>query len=297
MMPTHPRSPSVATVPMSRIDHGQKISQTDCLAIEEPLETRLDYLDHKANPPIRQQRNLAMTMRTPGHDFDLAIGFLVTEGILNPQKKATEQIVRTEYCGPAQPHLGHSNIVKITLHEAVEIRWQSLERNFYTTSSCGVCGKASIDALRLKTKAQLAELRGPGFQFPAGLITSLPDRLRESQEIFQSTGGLHASGLFNLNGELEILREDVGRHNAVDKVIGRAFQENRLPLKNSVLVLSGRISFELVQKAAMAGIPMIVAVGAPSSLALQLAQEADITLAGFTRGERYNVYSGEERLR
>ena len=284
---------STASVQVSRIENGSKQIFTDSLAVEEPLEMRLDYQD---SPQSRKQKSISITMRTPGHDLDLAVGFLVTEGILNPHLSPQEQLQSVQHCGPAQAHLGHSNVVKIVLGDKVPVGLFSLERNFYTTSSCGVCGKASIEALRLKSGADLAKLHGDKCKIAAGLIPRLPEVLREAQDLFSTTGGLHASGLFNAKGELEILREDVGRHNALDKVIGWAFQAGRLPLKNSILVLSGRISFELVQKAAMAGLPVIVAVGAPSSLALQLAEEADITLIGFTRGERFNVYCGESRL-
>lgn len=283
----------LATVSVSRFENGVAQSQTDALAIEEPLEIRLDY---QVGDLPRVQKSISITMRTPGHDFDLALGFLVTEGILTPGLLAQDQVVSTAYCGPTQPHLGHSNVVKIVLAPQVKFNLGTLERSFYTTSSCGVCGKASIDALRLKSGAELKLLQKTSIRLAKNSIPELPQRLLEAQKVFASTGGLHASGLFSSAGELSILREDVGRHNALDKVIGWAFQKNQLPLDTSILVLSGRISFELVQKAAMAGIPIIVAVGAPSSLAVQLAEEANITLVGFTRGQRFNVYTGGDRI-
>jgi FdhD protein len=282
-----------ATTQLSRIENGVGRLEEDALAIEEPLELRLDF-----KPPgaPRVQKSLSVTMRTPGHDLDLALGFLLTEGVLSTAIKPEQQVVSVEHCGPAQRHLGHSNVVKVVLHDTVEVKLATLERNFFTTSSCGICGKASIDALRLKDGVELAKWQDIDFTLPTRLVTRLPDFLRDAQAIFATTGGLHASGLFDAGGQLQVLREDVGRHNALDKVIGWAFQAGRLPLKRSILMLSGRVSFELVQKAAMAGIPVIVAVGAPSTLALQLAIEANLTLIGFTRGERFNVYHGGARL-
>jgi FdhD protein len=278
---------------MSRIEHGVERAAEDALAIEEPLELRLDF---RLPGGARTQKRLSVTMRTPGHDEDLALGFLLTEGVLSSARPAAEQVISVKHCGPAQPHLGHSNVVKVVLQDTVEVRLATLERNFFTTSSCGICGKASIDALRLTAGVEFSKWQDTDFTLPTPLVTRLPDFLRDAQAIFASTGGLHASGLFDADGQLQALREDVGRHNALDKVIGWAFQAGRLPLKRSILMLSGRVSFELVQKAAQAGIPVIVAVGAPSTLALQLAIEANLTLIGFTRGERFNVYHGGARL-
>jgi FdhD protein len=287
-----------AQIHISRIEEGQRLEKVDFLAIEEPLEIRLDYAVSETE---RNQKSVSITMRTPGDDRDLAIGFLLTEGILDPKKSFSHQIDSADHCGPVsgpvQLSFGHSNVFKIMIKNTVELNLRTLERNFYTTSSCGVCGKASIEALKLKDSEKLKELRGEThLSLSATFVQSLPERLRKSQELFQSTGGLHASGLFDSSGNLIVLREDVGRHNALDKVIGWAFQQGKLPLSHSILVLSGRISFELVQKASMAGIPAIVAVGAPSSLALQLAEEVGMTLIGFVRNERFNIYSGAQRV-
>ena len=268
---------------------GQVILFDDKVAIEEPLEIRLDFEDGGR----RTQKSISMTMRTPGSDFELAAGFLLTEGVIG----ASNDIVNITYCGKVVPYLGHSNTVKVELASHVELKMKSLERNFYTTSSCGVCGKASVDAL--KTQNQFTRDLSSGLvksEFPIDIVSELPDRLRTAQKVFDSTGGLHASGLFTATGELISAKEDVGRHNALDKIIGEALLQNRLPLTNAILMLSGRISFELVQKAAMAGLTMVVAVGAPSSLALELAKQMKMTLIGFAREDRFNVYCGEERL-
>ncbi|RYZ75920.1 MAG: sulfurtransferase FdhD, partial [Proteobacteria bacterium] len=202
-------------------------------------------------------------------------------------------------CGPALSYLGHSNVMKVVLEGSgfSESQLKSLERNFYTTSSCGVCGKSSIDALKTQNKFTTYLNRQSGPTVSKKVLIALPDTLRKAQAVFESTGGLHASGLFSAEGELLSLREDVGRHNALDKVIGDAFLRRQLPLENVVLMLSGRISFELVQKASMAGIRFIAAVGAPSSLAVELAKETDMTLVGFLRGDNFNVYSGDWRLK
>lgn len=287
-------------VEIVRVTLDQQSTCPDIIAVEEPLEIRLDFAhygsDISASTIDRKQKSVSVTMRTPGHDFELALGFLLTEGVLSAQVPMTRQILNVHHCGPAIAGRAYRNVVKIVLDPSVRVPWQTLERNFYTTSSCGVCGKASIEALRLRSGADLVQLHGEPKRIAKSLIPLLPERLRVAQEVFSATGGLHASGLFSNAGELQVLREDVGRHNALDKVIGWSFTEGKLPLRDSLLVLSGRISFELVQKAAMAGISSIVAVGAPSSLALQLAREVDILLIGFTRGERFNVYHGENRL-
>lgn len=263
---------------------------TDLLAVEEPLEIRLAFPDGRHNA-------LSITMRTPGHDTELAAGFLFAEGIVRDPK----DIKRIAHCGPklhgrngggeaslAQP----SNTIRVDLVDGSEIDLKKLERHFYTTSSCGVCGKSSIEAL--KTTAQKIE---PGhLRVSADLINSLPEKLRNSQNAFELTGGLHASAIFDLNGNLELVREDVGRHNALDKVIGRAFLDRHLPLHDKILLVSGRASFELVQKALMAQIPVMAAVGAPSSLAVEMAREYGMTLIGFVRDGRFNIYCGDERI-
>jgi FdhD protein len=256
----------------------------DLLAIEEPLEIRLS-LGHMV-------QNLAVTMRTPGHDADLALGFLFTEGIIAGagDVKAMEHVFLP--CSENK-----QNTILVTLNEGVVPNLRQAERNFYTTSSCGVCGKASIEAIRTVSAFGAGpRMAGSTGGIDPAFILGLPERLAKEQEIFAETGGLHAAALFDINGSLLLVREDVGRHNAVDKLIGAALMEGRLPLGQAILLLSGRASFELVQKAAMAGIPMIAAVGAPSSLAVSLAEEFGTTLVGFLRNNRFNIYSGAHRV-
>jgi FdhD protein len=272
-------------------------SQKDRLAAEEPLEIRLDF---EGSSGERMQKSISITMRTPNatlqNDAELAVGFLFTEGVIHSHQDVTN----VTYCGPALPHLGHSNVIKITLASSQllsqPLKLKSLERNFYTTSSCGVCGKASIDALKTQNEFITAISRDTGPVVSAALISSLHEKLRHAQNVFESTGGLHASALFTATGDLLSLREDVGRHNALDKLIGESFLAERLPLQDSILFLSGRISFELVQKAAMAGIRFIAAVGAPSSLAVELGAQLQMTLLGFVRGSTFNSYHGEWRV-
>lgn len=257
-------------------------AETDTLAIEKPLEIRLGLtengkLTHKA---------VSITMRTPGDDFELAAGFLFTEGIL----QSKNQIAGIKHCGkfPAQ-----HNTVRIDLQENTEINLKKLERNFYTTSSCGVCGKTSLEALATGAKA----IRQKDFpQVSVEIIHELPEKLRQVQTVFDKTGGLHAAALFETNGNFIDSREDVGRHNAVDKLIGGRFLADKLPLADKILFLSGRASFELLQKAVMAQIPIVCAVGAPSSLAVDAAKNFNVTLLGFVRDGRFNVYSGIERV-
>lgn len=256
---------------------------TDTLAVEEPLEIRLGLVEngkfvHKA---------VSITMRTPGNDFELAAGFLFTEGILqNPA-----QIKTIKHCGKFP---NNQNTVRLDLTVHAEVNLEKLSRNFYTTSSCGVCGKSSLEALTVSGAEKIAE--NISLRVSAEIIHALPEKLIENQTVFGATGGLHAAALFDESGSLVDLREDVGRHNAVDKLIGAKFLENALPLDDRILFLSGRASFELVQKAVMAKIPVICAVGAPSSLAVEAAKEFNITLLGFVRDERFNIYSGEHRL-
>jgi FdhD protein len=249
------------------------------LAAEEPLEIRVGGTA------------LTVTMRTPGHDFELAAGFLVSEGVV----VATEDVSATRYCAGATVDGSNTyNVVDVTLAPGVAPPDPSLERNFYTTSSCGLCGKASIDSVRTHSHW---EVRADDLVVPAALLATFPDRLRASQDVFDKTGGLHAAGLFDgRTGELLVLREDVGRHNAVDKVVGWAVTNGMLPLRGTVLMVSGRSSFELTQKAVMAGIPFLAAVSAPSSLAAELATEAGVTLVGFLRGTSMVVYSRPDRV-
>ncbi|WP_342661736.1 Sulfur carrier protein FdhD (plasmid) [Rhodococcus ruber] len=265
--------------PVLRIREGQSSYRSDTLAAEEPLEIRVGG------------RALTVTMRTPGHDFDLALGFLVSEGVVCVE----DQVSGVRYCPGATADSGNTyNIVDVDLAPGVAAPDASLERSFYTTSSCGLCGKASLDAVRTSARWSVSE--DPVSVTPE-LLAALPDRLRAAQRVFDSTGGLHAAGLFTVDGELVCLREDVGRHNAVDKVVGHALRSKLLPLRETILMVSGRASFELVQKALMAGIPMLAAVSAPSSLAVDLAADNGLTLVGFLRGTSMNVYTATERLR
>jgi FdhD protein len=262
------------------------------LAVEEPLEIRIGYeVDGK-----RVHKAVSITMRTPGDDANLAAGFLFTEWIIS----SPDQIKEVRHCGLKigknrdvldRAASLNSNTIRVDLHGGFDLDLKRLERNFYTTSSCGVCGKASIDALATGTRKIES-----GVTIRAEIIHTLPDKLRAAQAVFESTGGLHASGIFNTNGELIAAAEDVGRHNALDKVIGSAFLNGGVPMSDKVLMVSGRLSFELVQKAAMAGIPIVLAVGAPSSLAVELSQEMNVTVAGFVRDGRFNIYCGNERI-
>jgi FdhD protein len=255
---------------------GTSRRRPDELAAEEPLEIR-----------VRKQP-LAVTMRTPGHDIDLAMGFLLSEGMI----AVAEDVTTAQLCaGTDTPNT--YNVVDIVLGAHVPPPVTDLSRNFYTTSSCGVCGKASIDAVRTRSRF---DVTGDPLRVPATTLAELPGRLRAAQRTFDRTGGLHAAGLFSAAGELVVLREDVGRHNAVDKVLGWALREGRLPLAGHVLMVSGRASFELTQKAWMAGLPLLAAVSAPSTLAVELAEESGMTLVGFLRGTTMNVYSGVERV-
>lgn len=263
-----------------RIRNGITGVRPDTLVTEEPLEIRLNG------------KPLAITMRTPGDDFALAVGFLVSEGVLG----AAADVRAVTYCeGAAEDGSNTYNVVNVQLAPGVPVPDITLERNVYTTSSCGLCGKASLDAVRTASRFPGAAAGDP-VRLSAELLARFPDRLREAQKVFDRTGGLHAAGLFTAEGELLDVREDVGRHNAVDKIVGRALQAGRLPLTGAVLLVSGRASFELVQKAVMAGIPVLAAVSAPSSLAVDLALETGMTLVGFLRGPDMNVYAGEERI-
>ena len=261
---------------ITRLRAGAPSDRPDTLVVEEPLEIRVGG------------RPLTVTMRTPGHDFDLAAGFLATEGVV----AAAPEIAAQRYCTGTRPD-AHHNIVDVTLAAGVAPPDPSLERAFYTTSSCGICGKASLDAVRTATRWPVSD---DTTTIPSSLLATLPDLLRAEQRVFDRTGGLHAAGLFTADGDALCVREDVGRHNAVDKVIGWALKAGRLPLTGCVLQVSGRASFELTQKALMAGIPTLSAVSAPSSLAVDLADEAGMTLVGFVRGNSMNVYTGKHRV-
>ena len=260
---------------------GTTTRRPDTLAAEEPLEIRI-------GPASGPKRPLAVTMRTPGQDIELALGFLLTEGII----RTAEDIRTAQLCaGDQEPNT--YNVVDVTLADHVPAPDVDPTRNFYTTSSCGVCGKASIDAVRTRSVFPVAT---DTTTVPAKTLSAMPDALRAAQRTFATTGGLHAAGLFTAAGELLAVREDVGRHNAVDKVIGWALREQRLPLAGHVLLVSGRASFELTQKASMAGIPILAAVSAPSSLAVELADDTGVTIVGFLRGSTMNVYTRAERI-
>ncbi|MEU6159523.1 formate dehydrogenase accessory sulfurtransferase FdhD [Streptomyces sp. NPDC047130] len=264
-----------------RIRDGVVSTRPDTLVAEEPLEIRLNG------------KPLAITMRTPGDDFALAAGFLVSEGVLG----SGAELRNIVYCAGATADGSNTyNVVDVRTAPGVVMPDITLERNVYTTSSCGLCGKASLDAVRTTARWTIDDGDGPPMRLEPALLSELPERLRAAQRVFDRTGGLHAAALFSEHGELLDVREDVGRHNAVDKLVGRALQNDALPLSRTVLMVSGRASFELAQKAVMAGIPVLAAVSAPSSLAVDLAAETGLTLVGFLRGASMNVYAGEERI-
>jgi FdhD protein len=269
-----PRSLDLTQV--SEWEDGKVLHKEDYLAAEEPLEIRI------GNEP------LSVTMRTPGHDLELAAGFLFTEGLVTKREQiaSLENVVQD---GEAN----RGNVVRAVLAPESAPDFEKMRRHFFAASSCGICGKASIDSVRART----LEPPNPDFHLDAEVLVRLPDVLRASQAVFGRTGGLHAAALFDAKGELLVLREDIGRHNAVDKVIGWALLENRVPLSDTVLLVSGRGGFEIVQKAIVAGLPVVASVSAPSSLAVQLARELRLTLIGFLRGRRFVIYAGEERIK
>lgn len=269
---------AITKLEIRRVQSGVTTEVEDLLATEEPLEIRLIY-GSKVKPV---KKNLAVTMRTPGNDEELSTGFLYTEGIISDiDDIAAYEEVR-------------ENVIQITLKEHVTLNLDSLDRNFYTTSSCGVCGKASIDAI--KTECNIYDKAKP-FTVSPEVIYQLPETLRTNQSMFRDTGGIHAAALFDTSGKLLIVREDVGRHNAMDKLVGAALKSGLIPLNNHLLLLSGRASFELVQKATMAGVKLVASVGAPSSLAVETADEFGMTLIGFLKQDRLNIYTGTERIK
>jgi FdhD protein len=260
---------SILTAPIQKVEGDSSVSFQDLLAVEEPLEIGLG------------DKTISLTMRTPGHDPELAVGFLFTEGII----QGGHQIRDVQ---------ASKNSITVLLNPDVEIDFERLQRNFYTTSSCGVCGKASIEALRMQGCPVLPRSLAA---VEAAVIHRLPQAQRDEQAVFERTGGLHAAALFDFQGNLILLREDVGRHNAVDKLIGAEMLAGRIPLYDKLLLVSGRASFELAQKALMAGIPILAAVGAPSSLAVETAHRFNMTLLGFVRDGRFNIYSGASRIK
>ena len=282
-------------IAVRRVASGEaSVDFEDVLAIEEPLEIRIGFmLNGKA-----EHRAISITMRTPGEDGELAAGFLFTEGILT----SPDQIKQIRHCGlkigngkgPLDRATAlNSNTIRVDLNDGVEVDLKRLERHFYTTSSCGVCGKSSIEALQTGVR----KLENDDVRISPDVIHALNAKLLEAQTTFEKTGGLHASVTFDLDGTGDIIAEDVGRHNALDKVIGRKFMAGETPMSNKILMVSGRASFELVQKALMAGIPILAAFGAPSSLAVELAREHGMTLIGFVRDGRFNIYCGGQRIK
>ncbi len=272
-------------VDISRFRNGESEQVSDCVAVEEPLEIRLGF----STPDGRGLRSLAVTMRTPGHDDELAVGFLLSESVIS----SGTDIAAIEACGRPDPDSGARNVIRVELAAHVELDLERLQRHFYTSSSCGVCGKTSIESLRAQNCGEL----------PSGepvvsrqVLEALPEMLERHQATFASTGGLHAAAAFTPNGELICVREDVGRHNAVDKLVGRLLLDDRLPAHDLGLLVSGRASFELVQKAVVAGMPLLAAVSAPSSLAVNLARDFGMTLVGFLRGPRFNIYTSPGRI-
>ncbi|MFN5885418.1 MAG: formate dehydrogenase accessory sulfurtransferase FdhD [Bacteroidota bacterium] len=277
---------SVQHVYIEKIEGEEKSYKADLVACEEPLEIRLGF----GSAHNRMQKSISVTMRTPGNDFELAAGFLYTEGII----QHASDINTIKYCTEANTIENKENIVRVELNENVNLDFTKLQRNFYTTSSCGVCGKESTDAVKTVCPFPLQKHE---LKIQKNTILQLPEILRKQQSVFEYTGGIHAAALFNAQGELLLLREDVGRHNAVDKIAGAVLSGNTLiemPLRNFILLLSGRASFELMQKAVMCGIGLVCAVGAPSSLAVEMAKESGITLIGFLRPNRFNIYCNSE---
>ena len=274
-----------ATRPVKVVRYRDNVASgdKDSVAVEEPLEIRISHVGPEGR---RSSSSVAVTMRTPGEDFDLVAGFLRGEGLV----VVPEEIQEMTYCRGGEEQ--RYNVVEVRLRPGVVFDEERLRRNFYTSSSCGVCGKASLEAVEVRGCRPLDD----AFRVSPALVSSLPDRLREGQGGFERTGGLHAAGVFDREGRFHVCREDVGRHNAVDKALGHLFLRRSLPAAEGILVVSGRASFEIVQKAAMAGVPVVVAVGAPSSLSVALSERFHVTLVGFARGGSFNVYSGAERL-
>ncbi|WP_419165946.1 formate dehydrogenase accessory sulfurtransferase FdhD [Candidatus Palauibacter sp.] len=271
---------NTARVDIDRVSDTSSRRRRDAVAVEEPLEIRIATA-------AGEEHQVAVTMRTPGDDFDLAAGFLFSEGLLAHRSDVAD----LRYCVEVETQ--EYNIVTVQLSETGRFDPAELTRNFYTTSSCGVCGKASLEAIEIRGCAPIPA-EGPAVT--GEIVRSLPEALRSRQAVFERTGGLHAAGLFDVSGELQLLREDVGRHNALDKVIGERFLNDGLPLGDIVLAVSGRASFEIMQKALAAGIPIIVAVGAPSSLAVDVAKEFGMTLIGFAKPTGFNIYTGRHRV-
>ena len=274
--------PLVAPVTIQKVSGTSLNESPDLLAVEEPLEIQLGF----GPADDRQQRSVSVTMRTPGYDHELALGFLFTEGIIHQP----DDVLSCRHC--VQDSQKEGNVIRVELRPDVVVDWARLQRNTFTSSSCGLCGKTTIEAVLALSPGPIAS----DFQIDASMLYALPERVRAVQTAFSHTGGIHAAALFAANGTLMLVREDIGRHNALDKVIGAAFWQNWLPLSQYGIFLSGRIGVELVQKSWMAGIPVVAAVGAPSSLAVDMARDAHLTLAGFLRNERVNLYTEAQRV-
>ncbi|MBI1729131.1 formate dehydrogenase accessory sulfurtransferase FdhD [Candidatus Acetothermia bacterium] len=276
---------STARAIIQKVSDGKAMRARDLVAVEEPLEIRLGYLLKNK----RMEQSISITMRTPGEDFQLAAGFLCSEGII----QSPAQILQMSYCVGLEKEKQEYNIVSVQLIDEIEFDPALLQRNFYTTSSCGVCGKASLEALQVQGCPVFPRAKP---LFASEIFYQLPEKIRASQSGFEKTGGLHAAALFDPAGNLITLHEDVGRHNAVDKLIGEQFLASKLPLNKYLMMVSGRASFEIVQKALMASIPVVAAVGAPSSLAIELARKFGMTLIGFLREKSFNLYSEPDRI-
>ncbi len=272
----------VSAIKTKVFHHSDFQNKEDLLAIEEPLEIRLGF----GSSAERQQKSLAITMRTPGNDENLVVGFLFTENIIH----SLEQINYIDYCKDEDGQKSE-NVIRVELHEEIDLHWEDLQRNFFTNSSCGICGKASIENLEKICPTKLQN----GFEIGPETIHSLENQMRKAQSVFEHTGGLHAAALYNEKGKIQILREDVGRHNALDKLIGEGLTR-KIDFQKSIVLLSGRASFELIQKSLMAGIPIVAAIGAPSSLAVETAENFNLTLCGFTRNSQFNIYSANQRI-
>ena len=278
-------STGVQSCDILRVERDKPLlSQVDMLAVEEPLEIQIAF----GPPRARSRQSLAVTMRTPGQDFDLALGFLFTEGIIG--RAADVSLMR--YAGDQLSESAQENVLLVELRPGLDLDMQRLSRHFYTASSCGICGKASIEMVQTHTCFSLLPNEP---RLSREVLFALPDTLAAQQAAFAHTGGIHAAGLFDAEGSLLLLREDVGRHNAVDKLVGAALSRSLVPLSRHILLVSGRAGFELVQKSLMAGVPVLAAVGAPSSLSVELAETYGMTLLGFLREGRFNVYAGKQR--
>lgn len=275
---------SVAQIQIKRFSDSNFESQPDILAVEEPMEIRLTWFEN--DKPI--EKSIAVTMRTPGSDIELAMGFLFTEGIIHSKS----DIAKIWHCETVEKEEEKGNVIKVNLKPHIEFDFSKQERHFYTSSSCGVCGKSSIESV----SQNCSVIPNGNFRVKPSVIKSLSQELEAKQTVFKYTGGIHASALFNSTGKLKVMKEDVGRHNALDKIAGWSLANQMIPLNESILLVSGRASFELVQKAIMLGIPILCAVGAPSSLAADLAEANNMTLIGFLKTDRFNIYSGENRI-